>query len=67
MTCREMGGTCDESMTSNTPEEMMEHGNAHVAASHPEILEQMKAMSTEEVDAWKAEFMKKWEATPDSQ
>ena len=65
MTCSAMGGPCDASMTAATEKEMMDAGWAHVEATHPEIVEQMKTMSQEEKDKWAADFHKKWEAAPE--
>lgn len=62
MTCKEMGGTCEEVIVGATPEEMTQNGAKHVEASHPDILAQMKAMTSEQNEAWQAEFLKKWEA-----
>ena len=64
MTCNDMGGPCDATMTAGSAEEMMKHGMDHVDATHPEVAETIKAMTPEEQETWKADFMKKWDATP---
>jgi hypothetical protein len=62
-----MGGPCDAPMTAATSEEMTKMGMAHIETAHPEMAEKVKAMSKEETDAWSADFMVKWAATPDDQ
>lgn len=66
MTCRQMGGPCDAKIWGSTPQEMMANGMKHVEQTHPEMAEKMKSMSKEENDAWTADFMKKWDMTPES-
>ena len=65
MTCAQMGGTCDTSMTAATEAEMVQMGMDHVIAAHPEMKEKMDAMTQDEKDAWAADFHAKWEATPE--
>lgn len=52
MTCREFGGPCDEKVSSDTFEGIMDKGMEHVRAAHPEMLPAIEAMSKEEMDAW---------------
>ena len=63
MTCRDMGGMCDEKMSANTPDEMMAKGMAHLEAKHPEMAASVKAMPKDaaEMVAWSEKFMKDWE------
>src|SRR5436853_75000 len=37
MTCRAMGGMCDEPISAETSDEMMSKGMAHLDAAHPEM------------------------------
>lgn len=65
MTCAQMGGSCDAAMTADSEMAMVGAGMAHVEEAHPELAEQIKAMSTEEQNAWGTEFHAKWEAQPE--
>ena len=65
MTCAQMGGTCDASMTAATEAEMVQMGMAHITAAHPDMAEKVAAMTQEEKDAWAADFHAKWEAFPE--
>lgn len=68
MTCREMGGMCDEAMSAGTAEEMMESGMKHLAEKHPEMAASIKSMPKDDpaMVAWYEKFMKDWSATPES-
>lgn len=62
MTCKEMGGSCDEVIHGSTAEEMSMNGMKHVEMTHPEMATQIKAMTAEETAAWMAEFQPKFDA-----
>jgi hypothetical protein len=71
MTCRQMGGPCDEKLQGGTPEEIMDKGAAHLRQmtdpEHVKAREQMEAMPRDS-DAgrqWNDQFMKLWNDTPD--
>lgn len=66
MTCKALGGPCDASMTADSSEEMLKKATEHVNEAHPEIVEQMKAMSKDDMDKWNADFKGKWDATPEA-
>ncbi len=68
MTCADMGGpaSCSVVISGETPEEMIANGMKHLNKAHPDMLADMKAMPKEDGDKWRAEFMKKWEMTPDA-
>jgi hypothetical protein len=71
MTCKDMGGPCDESMTAASAEEMIAMGGAHVHATlddaHKAIAADMAAMTPESSQAWNDEFSKKWDAAADAE
>ena len=70
MTCREMGGVCDEAIEADTAEEMTQKGHDHVAQAtdpdHIKLKEDMDASGEEGMAKWKEEFRKKWEEAPDA-
>jgi predicted small metal-binding protein len=66
MTCRQMGGTCDDAMTANNPEEMIGKGMEHVKKAHPEMLAAIEAMPDAEMKTWREKFDKTWSSISDS-
>ena len=65
MTCSAMGGPCDATVSGSTEKELMDAGWAHMEAAHPELAEEVKAMSQEEKDKWAADFHAKYDALPE--
>ena len=62
MTCAQMGGTCEASISADSEVAMTSAGMSHLESAHPELASQVKAMSPEEQNAWGTEFHTKWEA-----
>ena len=56
ITCREMGGTCDEGFSADTLKEINDMDHAHVTAAtddeHKALMEKMKAITPEELAEW---------------
>jgi hypothetical protein len=71
MTCMDMGGPCEHTMTAETSEEMIKMGGDHVMSSmdeaHMKIAEEMKVMTPENTKEWHDSFMTKWDQTPTSE
>ena len=67
MTCAEMAGPCDTSMSASTSEEMMSKGMAHLEAAHPEMAADVKATPKDDpkMVAWYEKFMQTWESKPE--
>ena len=42
MTCRELGGTCDQKLSANTWDEMVKAMTSHVIQRHPDVAKQME-------------------------
>ena len=68
MTCRQMGGMCDEVMSAGSAEEMISKGMAHLEVAHPEMAATIKTMPKDDpmMVAWSEKFNKDWEAAPES-
>lgn len=71
MSCRQMGGPCDEKISGETAEDMMMNGAAHVTmkanegdAAHAEVQKMMDEMRGDKAggDRWFAEFKEKFDA-----
>ena len=61
MTCRQMGGTCDAELQTETSAEMARQMTAHVLKTHPDVANKMKNMTPEEHRRWEADFHRKWD------
>ena len=68
MTCAQMGGECDATMTAETADEMVGKGMAHLEVAHPEMAAKVKAMPHDDpaMIAWGEKFQKDWEAAPEA-
>lgn len=67
MTCKQLGGMCDEQIQGATEDEMMGNGMKHLEVAHPEMAESVKTMSPEDpmmVD-WVAKFKADFAETPE--
>jgi len=72
LTCRDLGGACDEEIAGNSFEEMGNNCKAHVMEklnsgdeAHREAVEKMKNASPEDQRAMFAEYEKKFNETPE--
>lgn len=71
MTCRQMGGPCDEPITGETAEEMTDNGTKHVMSKedeeHKRVLVMMQDMmkDLEAMKKWNEDFAKKFAELPE--
>ncbi len=72
LTCRDLGGACDEEITGNSFEEMGNNCKTHVMEklnsgdeAHQAAVEKMKNASEEEQKSMFAEYEKKFNETPE--
>src|SRR5271165_1332989 len=49
MTCRELGGACDQELSANSWDEMVQTITKHVIAKHPDVAKQMEKMHNEDL------------------
>ena len=66
MTCRQLGGPCDQQLTASTWDEMVQAMTRHVLDRHPETAKEMKRMHEEDPKRWGREMKPKSDARPDS-
>ena len=64
LTCRELGGACDQKLTAETWDEMVKTMTAHVMEKHPAVAQAMKEMHETDPRQWGREMKPKWEAAP---
>jgi len=72
LTCRDLGGACDEEITANSIEELGNNCKAHVIEklnsgdeAHQAAVEKMQNASPEEQKSMLSEFAKKFNETPE--
>ena len=67
MTCKQLGGPCEEKIQGATPDEMMKNGMTHLEQAHPDMAADIKAMPKDDpkMVEWSTKFMADFESTPD--
>ncbi len=72
MTCRQMGGPCDASISGESAEEMMTNGAAHISSmddeGHKKAVEMMEEMQNnpDAGKVWNEDFAKKFAELPEA-
>ncbi|MDB5239075.1 MAG: hypothetical protein JWO00_410 [Candidatus Parcubacteria bacterium] len=66
MTCRELGGTCDQKLTASSWDEIVGKMTEHVMENHPDVAKEMEKMHTEDPQKWGKEMRPKWEAAAET-
>lgn len=66
MTCRELGGACDQKISAETWDEMVKKMTTHVMDKHPDVAEKMKQMHEDDPQKWGKEMKPKWDAAPEA-
>jgi len=64
MTCRELGGACEQKLSAATWKEMVQKMTNHVIEKHPDVAAAMKTLHEEDPERWGREMKPKWENTP---
>jgi predicted small metal-binding protein len=62
MTCRELGGACDQKLSAETWDEMVKTMTKHVMDKHPDTAKAMEKMHNEDPKKWGREMKPKWDA-----
>jgi predicted small metal-binding protein len=63
MTCKDLGGACDQKLSADSWDEMVGLIARHVTANHPDVAKRMERMHNEDPKKWGRETKPKWEAT----
>jgi len=66
MTCRELGGPCDQELKASSWDEMVQAMTQHVLENHPDTARQMKEMHEADPKKWGREMKPKWDAKPET-
>jgi len=67
LTCRQLGGACDQALSAETWDEMVKAMTKHVMDKHPDVARQMEKMHNDDPKQWGREMKPKWDAAPATQ
>jgi predicted small metal-binding protein len=62
LTCKQLGGTCEQKLSANSWDEMVKVMTKHVMDKHPDVAKKMEKMHNEDPQRWARETKPKWEA-----
>jgi predicted small metal-binding protein len=65
LTCKELGGKCDQKLSANSWDEMVQVMTKHVMEKHPDVAKSMEEMHNAEPKRWGRETKPKWDAAPE--
>jgi predicted small metal-binding protein len=66
MTCKQLGGKCDQKLSASSWDEMVKVMTKHVMEKHPDVAKQMETMHNEDPKRWAAETKPKWDAAAEA-
>jgi predicted small metal-binding protein len=66
MTCRELGGSCNQELSASAWDEMVKAMTEHVLAKHPDTARAMEKMHDEDPKRWGRETKPRWDAKPEA-
>jgi predicted small metal-binding protein len=61
LTCKQLGGACDQRLSANSWEEMVQIMTKHVMDNHPDVAKKMEALHKQDPQQWAKENKPKWE------
>jgi predicted small metal-binding protein len=62
LTCRNLGGTCDQEISAATWDEMVQAMTKHVMEKHPDVAKEMEKMHNADPKKWGREMKPKFDA-----
>ena len=65
LTCKELGGTCDQKLSANSWDEMVQVMTRHVMQEHPDVARSMEKMHRRDPREWARETKPRWDAAPE--
>jgi predicted small metal-binding protein len=66
MTCKQLGGICDQKLSAESWDGMVKAMTQHVIDKHPDVAKKMEQMHNEDPKKWSSEMKPKWEAAPEA-
>jgi predicted small metal-binding protein len=65
LTCKELGGKCDQRISADSWNEMVTNISNHVVEKHPDVARDMVKMYSEDPKKWGREMKPKFDAAPE--
>lgn len=65
MTCKELGGKCEQKLSADSWGEMVSVMTKHVMDKHPDVAQNMEEMHKQDPRKWGEETRPKWDAAPE--
>ncbi len=65
MTCKQLGGKCDQKLSAGSWNEMVKIMTNHVMETHPDVAKEMEKLHNEDPNQWGREMKPKWDAAPE--
>ena len=65
MSCKDLGGICDQKLTAASWDEMVTSMTKHVIEKHPDVAREMEKMHKDDPKKWGKEMKPKWDAAPE--
>lgn len=62
MTCKELGGPCDQRLSAGSWDEMVRAMTAHVLKEHPQTARDMQRMHEQDPKKWGSEMRPRWDS-----
>jgi predicted small metal-binding protein len=66
MTCKSLGGPCEQKLSAGSWEEMVAIMTRHVIQQHPDTAKEMEKMHNQDPKKWGRETKPKWDAIPET-
>ena len=63
MTCKELGGKCDQQLSAETWDQMVQVMTKHVIEKHPDVAKEMEKVHNKDPTNWAKEIKPRWDAT----
>ena len=65
LTCRQLGGACDQELSTNSWDEMVQTMAKHVMENHPDVAKQMEQTHADDPKRRGREMKPKWDNAPE--
>jgi hypothetical protein len=65
MTCKELGGVCNQKLSAASWDEIVQVMTRHVIDKHPALAKEMEKMHNHDPKEWARDTKPKWDATAD--
>lgn len=64
LTCSQLGGPCNQELSAESWDDMVQAMTSHVMEKHPDTAKEMEQMHKADPEAWGKQYKPVWEAAP---